>query len=103
MKRISEIKQKQNNLVEIWECEYNELARTDILFKHIIDTETDIKPPLNPRNALTGGRTNATTLIYEGEADYIDFTSLYAYIQKYGKFPHGHQQIITENFNYFEN
>ena len=103
VKRISEIKQKLNNLVEIWECEYNELVQTDVLLKHIIDTETNIKPPLNPRNALTGGRTNAITLYYEGEADYIDFTSLYPYIQKYGKFPLGHPQIITENFNSFEN
>ena len=103
VKRISEIKQKLNNLVEIWECEYNELVQTDVLLKHIIDTETNIKPPLNPRNALTGGRTNAITLYYEGEADYIDFTSLYPYIQKNGKFPLGHPQIITENFNSFEN
>jgi hypothetical protein len=40
VKRISEIKQKQNNLVEIWECEYNELARSDILFKHMILKQT---------------------------------------------------------------
>ena len=46
------------------------------------------------------------TLYYEGEADNIDFTSLYPYIQKYGKFPLGHPQlklkIITENFNSFD-
>ena len=29
---------------------------------------------------------------------YVDFTSLYPYIQKYGKFPIGHPKIITENF-----
>ena len=37
-------------------------------------------------------------LYYEGAADYIDFTSLYPFIQKYGKFPIGHQAIITGSY-----
>ncbi len=42
-------------------------------------------------------------LYYEGAADYIYFTSLYPYIQKYGKFPIGHPERITENFEQVEN
>jgi len=34
---------------------------------------------------------------------YVDFTSLYPYIQKYGRFPLGHPEIIMENFGSIEN
>jgi hypothetical protein len=33
-------------------------------------------------------------------AKYYDATSLYPTVMKYGKFPLGHPQIITENFNW---
>ncbi len=55
----------------------------------------ELKPPLNPRDALSGDRTNAIALYYKGQ---VDFTSLYPYVQKYGIFPIGHPQVITENF-----
>ena len=106
LRRMEIIKQNVSNVVEIWECEYAELIETDGLMKQICANETDLKPPLKPRDALAGGRTNAIVLHYEGVADYVDFTSLYPYIQKYGIFPIGHPTIITENFdacieNYF--
>jgi hypothetical protein len=66
--------------------------------KQIVNDETELKPPLNPRDALSGGRTNAIALYYKGVSDYVDFTSLYPYVQKYGIFPIGHPQVITENF-----
>ena len=71
--------------------------------KKLIAEECDVKKPLNPRDALAGGRSNAIILYYEGAADYVDFTSLYPYVQKYGRFPIGHPQIITENFRNVDN
>ncbi len=53
---------------------------------------------MNPRDALSGGRTNAIALYYKMVSDYVDFTSLYPYVQKYGIFPIGHPKVITENF-----
>ena len=103
VKRIDEIRKNVSSLVEIWECEYNILAETNPDLKQLIIQESNIKPPLNPRDALAGGRTNAIILHYEGDADYVDFTSLYPYVQKYGQFPIGHPQIITENFSEIEN
>jgi hypothetical protein len=104
LKRIEFIKQNVN-LVEIWECEYDAKIKNDTFFSQFVNCQREIRPPLNPRSALSGGRTNAITLYYEGRAGYIDFTSLYPYIQKYGVFPIGHPKIITENFadiqNYF--
>ena len=62
-----------------------------------------LKKPLEPRNALAGGRTNAFILHHVGKIGYVDFTSLYPYIQKYGRFPIGHPKIIMANFDCLEN
>ena len=56
------------------------------------------------RKALYGGRTNAVRLYHKCENGekirYIDVTSLYPFVQKYGVFPTGHPTIITEQFDY---
>ena len=61
-----------------------------------------ISEPLEPRNAFFGGQTNATLLFYETQSNekiqYVDFCSLYPWCNKYGQYPLGHPQIITENF-----
>ncbi|XP_033106710.1 probable DNA polymerase [Anneissia japonica] len=58
-----------------------------------------IRPILNPRDAFFGGRTNATCLYYQVKQDeeihYVDFTSLYPYVNKYGTYPIGHPEIIA--------
>ena len=63
------------------------LIETDKLMQQIVNYETELKPPYNPRDVLSGGRTNAIALHYKGVGDYVDFTSLYPYVQKYGIFP----------------
>ncbi|KAG8147234.1 putative DNA polymerase protein [Naja naja] len=59
-------------------------------------------PPLNPRDAFFGGRTNATCLYYkpkQGEQIlYYDFTSLYPFVNKNKAYPIGHPEIIYQNF-----
>ena len=74
------------------------MKREDENFKAFVQSEGDIKEPLDPRNALSGGRTNAIILHHIGKMGYVDFTSLYPYIQKYGQFPIGHPEIIIDNF-----
>ena len=105
LKRINFIRERVRNLIEIWECDYNNMVKNDVLMNSIVKEENDLRLPLNPRDALSGGRTETISLYHEGVIDYIDFTSLYPYVQKYGKFPIGHPEIITENFqdlnNYF--
>lgn len=105
--RISTIKRSLVNnkpviLFEIWECEWDEMLKSNTEIKNFVD-KCDIKPPLNPREAFYGGRTNALKLYYKikdnEQIKYIDFTSLYSYVQKYGRYPVGHPEIITEQFN----
>ena len=64
---------------------------------------TDRYEPVNPREALYGGRTEATRLFHKvdwnGEViRYLDFTSLYPYVNKYCEYVVGHPKIITRDF-----
>ena len=55
--------------------------------------------PLEPRDAFYGGRTEAFTLFQKDQdISYVDATSLYPYINKTGKIPIGHHEIVTEDF-----
>ena len=88
-------------IIQFWECEYEQKLLEDESFSYFARNET-IKRSLDPRDALEGGRTNAFILHHIGSIGYVDFTSLYPYIQKYGTFPLGHPKIITENFDKIE-
>lgn len=96
-KRIEYLKSQLSSLVEIWECEYAKIA--DPLLTYVCKTTQE---PLIPRHALFGGRTNALRLHYKvqenEEIHYVDFTSLYPYVQKYCQYPIGHPEIIVDNF-----
>jgi hypothetical protein len=108
--RIRYIKSHLFNLIEIWECDWDKMAKTDTLLKTFIANEEDIRPDLKPRDALFGGRTNAATLYYKIQPNekikYYDFTSVYPCVMKICAFPIGFPVVITENFdsdfnNYF--
>ena len=61
----------------------------------------EIVDEIIPREALSGGHTMAFNLYYkcidEEKIKYIDYTSFYPYVQKYGIYPKGHPEIIIEN------
>ena len=63
----------------------------------------DLVTPLAPRDAFYGGRTEAFKLYEEtspeNQIKYYDVTSLYPFVNKTGKIPLGHPDIITENFD----
>lgn len=90
-------------LVEMWECTWDKLAKYDESVVNYMET-LQLPEPMNVRDSLYGGRTQAFKLYHKCTTDekikYIDYTSLYPYIQKYGIFPVGHPQVITENFDY---
>ena len=92
--RIEYIKNFCNKLIEIWECDF------DIL--EIKPDQLEFASPINPRDSLFGGRTNALKLYHKCKPGqkifYNDFTSLYPYVQKTCKYPVGHPVKIFENF-----
>ena len=89
-------------IVEIWEHDWHRTWRDlsdDV--KERIDVPSKLEP-LNPREALYGGRTEATKLFHEvqdGETiRNLDFTSLYPWTNKYCPYIVGHPKIITNDF-----
>ncbi|GBN55848.1 hypothetical protein AVEN_260642-1 [Araneus ventricosus] len=95
--RAAKIRSSGFNLKEMWEHDFLRMKRNDISLKEF-RSQLEIVERMNPRDAFYVGRTTATRLSYDGEAKYIDFTSLYPYVNKYCLYPTGHPEIITSNF-----
>ena len=86
----------------IWECEFKKELENNAAMKCYIEN-LDLVTPLAPRDAFYGGRTEAFKLYEEtspeNQIKYYDVTSLYPFVNKTGKIPLGHPDIITENFD----
>ncbi|XP_069109808.1 uncharacterized protein [Argopecten irradians] len=91
--------------VAIWEHEFAAMLSANSEVERYV-ANLDVQTRLQPRESFYGGRTNAIKLQYsvaEGEKiHYADFTSLYPYVNKYAKYPVGHPEIITKDFNSME-
>ena len=87
----------------MWECEWQRKLNNSSELLKIVDS-FDIRERLRIRDAFFGGRTNAIKLYHKVAEDekifYVDYTSLYPYVCKYGKFPTDHPVIITKNFDW---
>ena len=81
----------------MWECEWRALKETDADVAAFV-ARFDLKDPLNPRDAFYGGRMNAIKLYHhvgdQEEIRYDDFTSLYPWVNKYGRYPVGHPTFL---------
>ena len=90
------------NVITKWEHEFEADLKENAEMKQFVDS-LDIVERLNPRDSFFGGRTNALRLHYRVESDeeeirYVDFTSLYPFVNKYKEYPIGHPEIITRDF-----
>ena len=75
------------HVVTMWECEFSKLLERCPEAAAYVTGLEDIVDPLNPRDAFTGGRTNASRLLVKTagtgvRVKYIDFTSLYPDIKQ---------------------
>ena len=68
MTRINYLKSKNIKINEIWECEWDNLVESNLELKAFLKKQS-IREPLNPRDALFGGRTNAAKLYHEIKGD----------------------------------
>ena len=96
-KITSDIRSKGNTVVEMWECEFVAIIKRNVEAQAMKKRFSEVDR-LEPRNAFFGGRTNAIKLYHSctepgEEIRYVDFTSLYPYVCKYGKYPVGHPEI----------
>ena len=80
---------------------FRETYRNDPELRHYLQN-LDITDRLDPRESFFGGRTNASQLYYRTKEDekieYVDFTSLYPWVNKTCKYPVGHPEVITSDF-----
>lgn len=103
LERRKYLEAKGIKLVQIWECEFNrQLKENAEMAEYVRGLSFEEEEPLNPRDAFFGGRVNATRLLVNVQDDerikYVDFTSLYSWVNKYGVYPIGHPTIITQDF-----
>ena len=77
-------------VIEKWGCDFANQKKTDPELQTFLES-FEMVPPLEPRDAFFGGRTGATTLYAKAtegkEISYVEFTSLYPSINKYGTYP----------------
>ena len=98
-KRDKSIRQAGYQLDIMWECEWNQLKKSQSEIKEFLDT-LQLKSRLEPRDAFYGGRTNAIQLHRKTnpgeEIRYVDYTSLYPWVNKNCEYPVGHPTILTQ-------
>ena len=77
-----------------------------ILKEHINNIDLEYFKHINPREAFSGGRTNAVKLYYKVDESkgeiirYIDIRSLYLWVNFTCRYPIGEPIIIKDNFDY---
>jgi G:T-mismatch repair DNA endonuclease (very short patch repair protein) len=86
-------------VIEKWECDFDNDG--DIRQFRNKEWHREIVEPLNPRDALYGGRTETTKLLYtKGKLRYIDVNSMYPAVMFYERYPTGHQRMIKSPKEY---
>ena len=85
--------------ISIWECQFHAKLSQNQRMKDFV-AGIEVHERLDPRDSFFGGRTNAAKLYHKVVAGdekikYIDFTSLYPYVNKKCQYPVGHPVIIT--------
>ena len=99
----TEVLRKAGYTVKVeWECNFKRKLETDPELQDMIK-DLEWTAPLNPKEALFGGRTGAATLYSktaeDEEISYVDYTSLYPWVNKYETYPLGHPTIIVNPVN----
>lgn len=81
----------------MWECEWDEMVKQNEEIKAHIDTYS-LSDPINPRDALYGGRCETFKLHAVSGTDsvikYVDVQSLYPYVCKNKHYPIGHPKCL---------
>jgi hypothetical protein len=98
IKKEEALRSQGFQVISIWECEWDKEVKENEDLKSFLE-DFEIVEPLKPREAFYGGRTNAVKLHHVAQGNekikYIDVTSLYPWVNKNGKYPVGHPEIIV--------
>ncbi len=99
MKREAELRDMGYTVESVWACQWKKLKEENEKVREEVKLLGWV-PPLNPRDAFFGGRTEAFKLSSTpGDViGYEDVTSLYPYVNFWMQYPLGHPEIITHGF-----
>ena len=102
LKKTEMLHQAGYHVIVEWECSFKKALTKDPTLQELVNGLTWTEP-LNPPDALFGGRTGLSACYHKttiGERiDYIDYTSLYPWVNKYGTYPLGHPTILKTPVN----
>ena len=96
-KKTDVLRKAGYSVKEEWECNFKRKLAVDPELQDMVKNLTWMAP-LNPKKALFGGRTGLSCCYMKAEngeiIDYVDYTSLYPWVNKYGTYPLGHPLIM---------
>ena len=97
MQELRKMRLKMHVVIEKWEWGFRKDVEADEELKAFFK-EYEPYFPIKPRDAFFSWRTNAIAP-HRQEADirYVDFTSLYPWVCKYGLFPLGHPSVFYKD------
>ena len=102
LKKTEMLHQAGYRVIEEWECDFKRTLTKDPTLQELVNG-LEWTGPLDPKDALFGGRTGLSKCHHKsvpGERiDYIDYTSLYPSVNKYGTYPLGHPTILKNPVN----
>ncbi|MCP4054593.1 MAG: hypothetical protein GY739_16335, partial [Mesoflavibacter sp.] len=105
MGRENELRKQGYTVKSVWSCEVEKEKLKDPTMADEM-AQIEVVLPLDAREGFYGGRTNAAKLHHicsPGEKlKYIDICSLYPWTNKYCKYPKGHPEIITKDFDHLD-
>ena len=101
MRKTQDLRTKGYRVIVIWECEWKRLVNESEEIRSFL-SKIEIIPPLVARDAFFGGRTGAASIYKKvnekqgEEIRFVDVTSEYPWVNKYGTYPVGHPTIFFE-------
>ena len=97
--KVRQLTEQGYKVIQMWGCEWKHLKKTQPDINSFVQG-LDFIPPLQPRDAFCGGRTNAVKLYHHitpgQKIHYIDVTSLYPWVNKKSVYPKGHPTFISQ-------
>ena len=97
--KIKQLRALGYHVLEMWGCDWRRLKATSPDLQTFVDS-LESTEPLNPRDAFCGGRTNAVKLYHRvtpgQKIHYIDYTSLYPWVNKTCVYPKGHPRFLSQ-------
>ncbi|KAF4517456.1 hypothetical protein B566_EDAN004494 [Ephemera danica] len=98
--KMAKLKQCGYKVIQMWQCDFLKKLENNPEMKEYVTNHPMVpERKLNIRDSFFGSRTNAMELYAKCEPDekiiYLDFCSLYPFIDKYKEYPIGHPEVFV--------